>query len=91
MAKKFENLGKVENMGGLSSLITDSSKPVSLAHNNEPIKTYTVKTFNITPDDFTYIKKYVKYRRMQGDTEFTQKEALEEAIGLLRKNTPDLK
>jgi hypothetical protein len=87
MGKKFDNLGKTENMGGLSTLIQDSTKekPTPTAD-----KDYIIKTFTIAEADFNYIKKYVKYRRMNGDTEFTQKEALGEAIKLLRGNTPDI-
>jgi hypothetical protein len=49
-----------------------------------------VKTLNIEEDDFKFIKKYVRYRRMGGDTEFTQKEALEEALSLLKDKYPDV-
>jgi hypothetical protein len=87
MAKKFGNLDKTDNMGGLSTLIQDSTKEKSRDTSN---KDYIIKTFTIIEADFNYIKKYVKYRRMNGDTEFTQKEALGEAIKLLRGNTPDI-
>jgi hypothetical protein len=91
MAKKsFGNLGKVENMGGgLSNLITDTSKKEQKS-SVKTEKTYLVKTLNIEEDDFKFIKKYVRYRRMGGDTEFTQKEALEEALSLLKDKYPDV-
>lgn len=89
MAKKtFGNLNQVENMGGLNNLINDPARLAKEASLKE--RTFIVKTFNIAEDDFAYIKKYVKQRRMSGDTDYTQKEALGEAIGLLRKNTPNL-
>jgi hypothetical protein len=90
--KTFGNLGQVDNIGGLSNLIADTSGPSRpVRHEDKPVMNpYIIKTFNIAEEDFLYIKKYVKYRRMQGDTDFTQKEALGEAIKLLRQNTPDL-
>jgi len=93
MAKKsFGNLDKVEHIGGgLSSLTNPSSRSQEHEYNEKiKDKTYIVKTFNIEEDDFLYIKKYVKHRRMNGDTDYTQKEALGEAIKLLRQNTPKL-
>lgn len=89
--KTFGNLGQVDNIGGLSNLIADTSGPSRpVRHEDKPVMNpYIIKTFNIAEEDFLYIKKYVKYRRMQGDTDFTQKEALGEAIKLLRQNTPE--
>lgn len=90
--KTFGNLGQVDNIGGLSNLIADTSGPSRpFRHEDKPVMNpYIIKTFNIAEEDFLYIKKYVKYRRMQGDTDFTQKEALGEAIKLLRQNTPEI-
>jgi len=90
MAKKFGNLDKVEHLGGLDSLTGISTIEHSFPTESKD-KTYIVKTFNIDEADFMYIKKYVKHRRINGDTEYTQKEALGKAIGLLRKNNPQVK
>ncbi len=90
MAKKFGNLDKMEHLGGLDSLTGVSTLETMYKGENKD-KTYIVKTFNIDEADFLYIKKYVKHRRMNGDTEYTQKEALGEAIGLLRQNNPKVK
>jgi hypothetical protein len=90
--KTFGNLGQVDNIGGLSNLIADTSSSIKkVRQEDKPVSNpYIIKTFNIAEDDFLYIKKYVKFRRMQGDTDYTQKEALGEAIRLLKLNTPDL-
>lgn len=53
-------------------------------------KDYVVKTFNVLKEDFDFIQKYVKFKRMQGETEFTQKETINDALNLLRKKHPEL-
>ncbi|NJK95885.1 MAG: hypothetical protein HC905_14120 [Bacteroidales bacterium] len=73
----------------MSNLITDTSRKEQKSTVITE-KTYLVKTLNIAEDDFKFIKKYVRYRRMGGDTEFTQKEALEEAISMLKDKYPEV-
>ena len=51
-----------------------------------PISTTTRQTFVILAEDLQFIKNIVRTKRMEGDTEFTQKEALHHIIEFYRKN-----
>jgi hypothetical protein len=45
-------------------------------------------SIRIAPDDMTYIDLLVKHKRMSGYTNYTKKEALGEALGLLMDKYP---
>lgn len=86
MAKK--EIGKMQNkhLGGLSSLINPDQGNEQMAKErnkqNEENK-ILVKTFNISEQDYEYIKKYALYRSFILGEKFTQKDVLNEAISLL--------
>lgn len=48
-------------------------------------KEYVVKTFGMYENEFSMIDNYVAYKRMQGEIRFTQKEAISDALNLLRE------
>jgi hypothetical protein len=52
---------------------------------------YKVASFNVSKENLSFLANFVKFKRMQGETEFTQREALEEAFQLLRQKYPKIK
>ena len=50
----------------------------------EKQKDYIVKTFGMYPDEFSMIENFIRTKRMDGDIRFTQKQAINEALNLLR-------
>lgn len=91
--KQFGNLktGEENLKGGLSNLFPKTNISTLKQDKVEPQKevTYTRKTFLIEEKDFDYIKSFVKFMRMKGQTNYTQKEALTAALSLLKENYPD--
>lgn len=87
MAKK--EIGKMQNKhlgGGLSSLINPDKGNEQIAkeqNKQDEENKILVKTFNISEQDFEYIKKYALYRSFILGEKFTQKDVLNEAIALL--------
>ena len=95
MAKKFDNISNNNvriGANGLSGLFTsntlakESTPSVSPAPVKEPIAETTRQTFVILADDLKFIKDIVRARRMEGETEFTQKEALHHIIEFYKNN-----
>jgi hypothetical protein len=93
MAKKnFPNLGSNENLSrGVDSLVTntfqESKKEVT---KTEEIKIFSNKTFVVLDRDHEYLKKFVRIRAVETDSDFSQKDALIEAINLLREKYPHI-
>lgn len=96
MKKNFKNAIDKTNLAqkGIAALIggnnvnTDNTSNINNTSNtgNTDIR----QTFVLSPQDLEKLKDYVHYRRLQGETEFSQKRALNEALGLLFKTVPDL-
>ncbi len=87
MAKKFDNISNNNvRIGGSgltglfnSNAITKEETP-SVSTPREVVSTTTRQTFVILVEDLQFIKDIVRTRRMEGETEFTQKEALHHII-----------
>jgi hypothetical protein len=91
MAKKFDNISTnnvrigTNGLSGLFSSSTVPQAPPSVLPVKEVMNT-TRQTFVILTEDLQYIKDVVRARRMEGETEFTQKEALHHIIEFYRTN-----
>jgi hypothetical protein len=95
MAKKFDNISN-NNVrvggNGLSGLFSSSAPAkeeapsVQAALVSAPISLTTRQTFVILAEDLQYIKDIVRAKRMEGEIEFTQKEALHHIIEFHRNN-----
>ncbi len=97
MAKKFENISNNNvriGANGLNGLFTSNASNGSNAPTAKtedpsvetPISTTTRQTFVILAEDLQFIKSIVRTKRMEGDIEFTQKEALHHIIDFYREN-----
>ncbi len=97
MAKKFENISNNNvriGANGLNGLFTSNTPSASNAPTAKtedpsvetPISTTTRQTFVILAEDLQFIKSIVRTKRMEGDIEFTQKEALHHIIDFYREN-----
>lgn len=92
-------MAKKDFKGGISTLIkrTDDSLPKNTGKNNEqsevslPVSTADIRTTLVMGEDYLeWMKDYVYSRKVKGDFRFTQKEALHEAIDLLKKKVGKL-
>jgi hypothetical protein len=54
-------------------------------------KDFSPKSFNILNDDYEFILKLQKYMRKQTGDDYTQNQAMGEAIALLKKKYPEAK
>ena len=97
MKKNFKNAIDKTNLAqkGIAALIggnnvnTDNTSNINNTGNTS--NTGNIRqTFVLSPQDLEKLKDYVHYRRLQGETDFSQKRALNEALGLLFKTVPDL-
>ena len=94
MAKKFDNISSNNvriGANGLNGLFASTaSNPTTLREMDPsvetPVATTTRQTFVILAEDLQFIKNIVRTKRMEGDTEFTQKEALHHIIEFYRSN-----
>jgi hypothetical protein len=91
MGKKFGNLktGEENLKSGLSNIFPQNKINSPSAEAQKKETTFARATFLIDPQDLKYIKDFVKYKRKNGLTNYTQKETLGEALELLRKKYPD--
>lgn len=94
MAKKnFANLGSNENLSrGVDSLVKntvqESNEEVKKV---EEIKRFSNKTFVVLDKDHEYLKKFVRVRAVETNSDYSQKDALSEAINLLREKYQHIK
>lgn len=90
MAKKFDNISNNNvriGANGLNGLFTSNTVPKEDTPSVEsPISATTRQTFVILAEDLQFIKNIVRTRRMEGEIEFTQKEALHHIIEFYRNN-----
>lgn len=101
MAKKFDNISNNNvriGANGLNGLFTSTAATPPVTAQNPttlremdpsvetPVSTTTRQTFVILAEDLQFIKNIVRTKRMEGDTEFTQKEALHHIIEFYRAN-----
>ncbi len=98
MAKKFDNISNNNvriGANGLNGLFTSTAAVKEEAPSVEtpvsspvspPVSNTTRQTFVILADDLQFIKNVVRAKRMEGDIEFTQKEALHHIIAFYRDN-----
>lgn len=90
MAKKFDNISNNNiRIGGtgLTGLFTSSAtaKEIEVPPSVRSVESSTTRqTFVILVEDLQFIKDLVRTRRMEGETEFTQKEALHQIIEFYR-------
>ena len=92
MAKKFDNISN-NNVriggSGLTGLFNSNAiakeETPSVSTAQEVVSTTTRQTFVILVEDLQFIKDIVRTRRMEGETEFTQKEALHHIIEFYRE------
>ena len=70
---------------------TDNNKNTSNTSNTSNTAQKDIRqTFVLSAQALDKLKDYVHYRRLQGDTNFTQKQALNEALETLFKKVPNL-
>jgi hypothetical protein len=90
VAKKFENISNNNvriGANGLNGLFTSNTPTAKEDPSVEsPVSTTTRQTFVILVEDLQFIKNIVRTKRMEGDIEFTQKEALHHLIEFYRNN-----
>ncbi len=93
MAKKFENISNNNvriGANGLNGLFQSTTTPTAVTTEDpsveSPVSTTTRQTFVILAEDLQFIKNIVRTKRMEGDIEFTQKEALHHLIEFYRNN-----
>ena len=94
MAKKFDNISNNNvriGANGLNGLFSSTAAVREEAPSVEtpvssPISNTTRQTFVILAEDLQFIKNVVRTKRMEGDIEFTQKEALHHIIEFYRNN-----
>lgn len=100
MAKKFENISNNNvriGANGLNGLFSSTTTPTAMPTETPtaktedpsvetPVSTTTRQTFVILAEDLQYIKSVVRTKRMEGDIEFTQREALHHIIDFYREN-----
>jgi hypothetical protein len=93
MAKKFENISNNNvriGANGLNGLFS-SNTPIPQTQKEDPsvettVSATTLQTFVILAEDLQFIKNVVRTKRMEGEIEFTQKEALHHIIEFYRNN-----
>jgi len=96
MSKEFKSAVQKTNLaekqlGGLfQKSNTDNKNNTSNIGNTEQKDKDIRQTFVLSAQTLDKLKDYVHYRRLQGDTNFTQKQALNEALEALFKNVPNL-
>ncbi len=99
MAKKFDNISNNNvriGANGLNGLFSstaavkeETSREIGTSTSVEtPVSSTTRQTFVILAEDLQFIKNVVRTKRMEGDIEFTQKEALHHIIDFYRNNQP---
>ena len=98
MAKKFDNISNTNvriganGLNGLFSstaVVNENTPSVETPISNPattPIANTTRQTFVILAEDLQFIKNVVRTKRMEGDIEFTQKEALHHIIDFYRNS-----
>ena len=94
MAKKFDNISNNNvriGANGLNGLFSSTAAVKEEAPSVEtPISSLaantTRQTFVILAEDLQFIKNLVRTKRMEGDIEFTQKEALHHIIDFYRNS-----
>ncbi len=96
MAKKFDNISNNNvriGANGLNGLFSSTAAvkeetPSVETPVSSPVLNTTRQTFVILAEDLQFIKNVVRTKRMEGDIEFTQKEALHHIIDFYRNNNP---
>jgi hypothetical protein len=92
-------MAKKDFKGGISTLIkrTEEHQPETNGKNPSPESMATISnvadirtTLVMGEDYLEWLKDYVYSRKVKGDFRFTQKEALHEAIDLLKKKNGQL-
>lgn len=97
MAKKFDNISNnnvrigANGLNGLFTSTTNTTPTPTAKVEEDPsvqstVLTTTRQTFVILAEDLQFIKSIVRTKRMEGDIEFTQKEALHHIIDFYREN-----
>ncbi len=87
MAKKL-NIEKGGNLqGGLKNLINPVQPEVQVETEEKDI---SIKTFMVYNDDMEYIEKYLLYMGYKTKKKYTQKQAIHDAIALLKEKYPDV-
>jgi hypothetical protein len=98
MAKKFDNISNNNvriGANGLNGLFNSTAavkeeapsvKTTDLNPVPTPTSNTTRQTFVILAEDLQFIKNVVRAKRMEGDIEFTQKEALHHIIEFYRNS-----
>jgi hypothetical protein len=91
MAKKFDNISNNNvriGANGLNGLFSSNTpiKQIEDPSVETAVSATTRQTFVILAEDLQFIKNVVRTKRMEGDIEFTQKEALHHIIEFYRSN-----
>jgi hypothetical protein len=96
MAKKFDNLSSQnKNLtgGGISNLFRPSEAPTPTVIAEDPsvlAPDYIRHTVMFFPDDLEFLKNLVYAEKRKGNVNYSQKEALHEAIEQLRQVKEDI-
>jgi hypothetical protein len=96
MAKKFDNLSSQnKNLtgGGINNLFRPSETVTPMAIIDTPSVSppdYIRHTVMFFPEDLEFLKNVVYAEKRKGNVNYSQKEALHEAIEQLRKANPDI-
>jgi hypothetical protein len=91
MGKSFKTFIKPESQKDILDLTIEEKEHnitsvTSITPSNKLKNGDLRRTFIITVSNFEGLKKYVHSRRINGDTEYTQKNALSDALELLFKS-----
>ncbi|HLR01103.1 MAG TPA: hypothetical protein VK102_12100 [Sphingobacterium sp.] len=98
MAKDFKSAIQKTNLGekgGITSLVEGSrdsniGNTVLQSNTGNTGNKDTRQTFILSVKSLEKLKDFVHYRRLQGQTNYTQKQALQEALRLLFETVPQL-
>lgn len=97
MAKKGLIIDEGRNLGGLRNLIPEAEtqkEEISETKNEEKPqeadKPWKIRTFMVYDEDYEFINQYVLYMGFTKKKKYTQKEALSDAIRLLKEKHPDI-
>ena len=98
MSKEFKSAVQKTNLAEKSTFerfvagsnTNNTSNMINTSNNSNTEQKDIRQTFVISAQTLSKLKDYVHYRRLQGDTNYTQKQAIQEALNQLFQTVPDL-
>jgi hypothetical protein len=88
--KDNNNIGNTSNTKGKTSAVfaVDATTQHSPALDTEPVERALRQTFVVSSSQLEQLRDFVHARRVQGDYEYSQKQALQEALAMLFASVP---